>query len=168
MSTTFNAMTSRASTGSRHELLGRERERRELLALLARPDLTCLTLIGPGGVGKTRIAQQIARDASADSTEPFADGIWFVPLATVDDPQQVPPAILQVLGVELTDDPPAELLIGFLREREALLILDNLEQVIDCAPLVAAISADCRDVKIMATSRRPFRITGEQEYTLSP
>src|SRR4051794_10230779 len=153
---------------SRDAFLGREQETRDLLKLLARPDLACLTVLGPGGVGKTRLLTQVAEQLAHDRREPFPDGIWFVPLATVTEPDRVPVAVARVLDLELGDEPAAATVIEFLREREALLILDNLEQVIEAAPFVSDIAAECRDVKIVGTSRRPLRINGEQEYILAP
>ncbi|HKG26649.1 MAG TPA: NB-ARC domain-containing protein, partial [Thermomicrobiales bacterium] len=153
---------------ARDNFFGREDETRDILTLLARPDLACLTVLGPGGVGKTRLLTHVANVMAHDRREPFPDGIWFVPLATVTDPDRVPPVIALGLGLELTDEPAAVTVIEFLREREALLILDNVEQVIEVAPFVAEIAVACRDVKIVVTSRRPLRISGEQEYVLAP
>src|SRR5215213_6584953 len=153
---------------SRDAFLGREQETRDLLKLLARPDLACLTVLGPGGVGKTRLMTQVAEQLAHDRREPFPDGIWFVPLATVTDPNRVPMAVAHVLDLELGDEPASATVVEFLRERETLLILDNLEQVIEAAPFVAEIAAECCDVKIVVTSRRPLRINGEQEYILAP
>jgi non-specific serine/threonine protein kinase len=147
---------------------GRERETADVLDLLSRPDLACLTIVGPGGVGKTRLVQRVASTLAGDPRDPFPEGIWFVPLASVSDVARVPAAIGQVLSLELTDDDPLETLVSYLREREALLILDNVEQVIEIASLVARIAAECHDVKIIVTSRRPLRIGGEQEFALSP
>src|SRR5215211_985175 len=105
---------------ARDNFFGREDETRDILTLLARPDLACLTVLGPGGVGKTRLLTQIADLLAHDRREPFPDGIWFVPLATVTDPGRVPPAIAHVLDLELTDEPAAVTVVEYLREREAL------------------------------------------------
>lgn len=161
--TEFHLLSSR-----RDSFVGREQETRDVLRLLSRPDVACLTLLGPGGVGKTRLMTQVAATLKADAREPFADGIWFVPLAAVTDADRAPLVLAEVLGLELADEAPAAAVIDFLRERESLLILDNVEQVIEIGPFVAELATECRDVKIVVTSRRPLRISGEQEYALSP
>src|SRR5215211_8685145 len=153
---------------ARDNFFGREDETRDILTLLARPNLACLTVLGPGGVGKTRLLAHVATVMAHDRREPFPDGIWFVPLATVTDPNRVPMAVAHVLDLELGDEPASATVVEFLREREAMLILDNLEQVIEAAPFVAEIAAECCDVKIVVTSRRPLRINGEKEYILAP
>ncbi len=161
-------MNRRPSPIPRDGFFGRESETAEVLELLARPDISCLTILGPGGVGKTRLAMQIAHALSIQPVEPFPEGIWFVQLASINDPTLVPGQIAEVLDLELSDESPVESLISFLRERESLLILDNIEQVIEIADLVSRIASECQDVKIVATSRRSLRISGEQEYTLAP
>jgi predicted ATPase len=128
-------------------LIGREDELREIHELLAEVQL--LTLTGAGGSGKTRLALQ----AAADLAEAFADGVWFVPLATVTDPRLVEPTIEQVLGVR---DGLAE----SLRGKRLLLLLDNLEQLLpDVAPIVASLNAT-----VLATSRERLNLAAEQEY----
>jgi len=111
---------------------------------------------------------QIAHALSQLSVEPFPEGIWFVQLASISDPNLVPGQIAEALDLELSDSSPVDSLLSYLREREALLILDNIEQVIEIADLISRIAAECPDVKIVATSRRSLRFSGEQEYTLAP
>jgi len=115
-------MNRRPAPVSRDGFFGRESESAELLELLARPDTSCLTILGPGGVGKTRLAMQIAHALSQLSVEPFPEGIWFVQLASISDPNLVPGQIAEALDLELSDSSPVDSLLSYLREREALLI----------------------------------------------
>ena len=141
--------------------VGRERELVEAGELLARDDVRLLTLIGPGGTGKTRLALQLAGGAS----ERFTDGAAFVQLAPVRDPELVVPAVAQTLG--LRDQPgesALETLSDYLRGKELLLVLDNFEQVLAAAPAVATLLAEAPGLKLLATSRTPLRLSGERAY----
>ncbi|MFN2519682.1 MAG: adenylate/guanylate cyclase domain-containing protein [Candidatus Limnocylindria bacterium] len=120
-----------------------------------------LTLTGPGGTGKTRLAICLARMVA----ERFADGVAFVPLAVASSAEQIPNAIAQTLGIpEATDRPMFEVVREHLRERQMLLVLDNLEQIPDAAPAVADLFATSKGVRIVATSRGPLHLSGEQEF----
>ena len=146
-------------------LVGREREVAALYALLMRPDSPLVTLVGPGGVGKTRLVVRVAEEVA----DAFPDGVGFVPLAPIRDPALVLPAIAQALGVrEAGDRPLADQLVGLLRDRELLLVLDNLEQVLSAAPRIAALLAACSRLTVLATSRAPLRVSGERTFDVPP
>jgi predicted ATPase len=124
-----------------------------------------LTLTGPGGVGKTRLALRIAEDVASS----FADGVAFVPLASIVDAGLVLPTIARELGLrEGRGQAPREVLSTFLRQRHLLLVLDNLEQVRACAPQLAALLTACPRLAMLVTSRALLHIGGEQRYAVAP
>jgi predicted ATPase/class 3 adenylate cyclase len=146
-------------------LVGREREVGEIAYRVRSEEVRLLTLTGPGGAGKTRLALQ----AGADLLEGFDDGAFFIALATITDPAQVPSAIAGPLGVkESAEQPLLESLKSYLHHKHLLLVLDNFEQVLDGAPIVAELLAACDKLKVLATSRIPLRLYGEQEYPVPP
>jgi predicted ATPase/class 3 adenylate cyclase len=135
-------------------LVGREQELTELCGLLEN-GTRLVTLTGAGGSGKTRLALQVAAELSED----FGDGVFFVPLAPVQDPELVAPTIEQAAGLrELAE----------LRHAEVLLVLDNMEHLLASTEFVSALLGDAPSVKLLATSRAPLRLTGEHEYSLDP
>jgi predicted ATPase/class 3 adenylate cyclase len=146
-------------------LVGRERELKEVRDLLRTEGVRLLTLMGPGGIGKTRLGLQVA----AELLDEFEDGVFFVALAPIIDPALVASAIAEPLGVvEAGDQPLEESLKGYLRGKELLLLLDNFEQVLAGAPLVGELLSVCPKLKVLATSRSVLRIYGEQEYPVPP
>src|SRR5215218_1063059 len=145
-------------------LIGRQREVEAVCARLRSTETRLMTLVGPGGTGKTRVALQ----AAAELVEDFEDGVFFVPLAAITDPALVAPTIARVLGLsEGGAQPPEELLGGYLREKQMLLLLDNLEQVIESASVVDALLSSAAKLKILATSRTPLGLYGEPEFSLT-
>jgi predicted ATPase/DNA-binding XRE family transcriptional regulator len=142
-------------------LVGRERETEEVRGLLARPDVRLVTLTGIGGVGKTRLAVEIAREVAPL----FPDGLTFLELAPLADPSLVVPTVLRSLHLpEPQGRTPREAVIDHLRDRIFLLVLDNLEHLVEAAPEVAALVEACPGLVVLATSRAPLRIRGEIEY----
>lgn len=146
-------------------LIGREQEVATACALLRRPEVRLLTLVGTGGVGKTRLGIEIATELAGD----FADGVRFVSLGPIRDPDLVLPTVAQALGLrESGEQPFIEQLIASLQEKELLLSLDNFEQVIDAAPMLTVLLGRCLALKILVTSREALRVRGEQEFPVSP
>jgi predicted ATPase/class 3 adenylate cyclase len=143
--------------------IGRAREVAEGVRLLA--NTRVLTLTGPGGTGKTRLSLQIASHTVAD----FPGGTTFVALAPIQDAAHVAPAISQALGLDDGSPVPhADRIAAYLADRKALLVLDNFEQVLDAAPVVADLVRRCPHVKILVSSRAPLHISGEQEMPVPP
>jgi non-specific serine/threonine protein kinase len=145
-------------------LIGRQRELRLADRLDPHANERLFTITGPGGVGKTRLALQIA----AELVDRFDDGVYFVDLAPVVDPGVVASTIVQTLGIlQSGTQPVEETLARYLRERE-LLLLDNFEQVLDAAPVVSRLLSVCPRLRVLVTSRAPLHIRGEHEAPLDP
>jgi predicted ATPase/class 3 adenylate cyclase/uncharacterized protein HemY len=146
-------------------LIGREREVRECSDLLRRADVWLLTLTGPAGTGKTRVALQVA----AELAEEFSGGVFFVPLDTVTDPALVASAIARTLGLrEAQGHTMLSGLKDYLRDRQLLLVLDNFEQVVEAGPVVAELLEAAPELKVLVTSRTPLHLTVEHEYHVPP
>jgi len=144
--------------------VGRSEAVDEVAGLLGQHRL--VTVTGPGGVGKTRLGCEVARQVAGR----FADGVWLAELAAVGDPARVVAAVAAVLGIrELPSVAAADALAQALARRQLLLVLDNCEHVIDAAAeLCGRLLLGADDVRVLATSREPLRISGEARYRLAP
>jgi predicted ATPase/DNA-binding XRE family transcriptional regulator len=146
-------------------LIGRERDAAEVRRRLLRDDTRLVMLVGPPGIGKTRLVLRVA----ADIHDCFDDGVFFVPLASITSPELVPPTILQTLGLkESGRQSPLDHLSDYLSDKLLLLVLDNLEQVIAVAPMIAKLLAACPLLKILATSRVALRVRAERQFHVPP
>lgn len=143
--------------------IGRDDQVQEAKDLLARSRL--LTLTGPGGMGKTRLSLAIA----ADVLDRFPDGVYFVPLAAVHDPELVPSAIAQALSIQTTGNRrPLESLLEYLRDRRLLLVLDNFEQLLAAAGITTTLLEGSPGLRVLVSSRAVLRVYGEQEFPVPP
>jgi predicted ATPase len=146
-------------------LIGREEAVEEVRQLVEQDGVRMVTLVGPGGSGKTRLALQVANEL----TEAFPQGVWFVSLAPVHDASLVPQSIMQALNIMSSPMMTAiENLVKYLRYKQLLLILDNFEQVVDAATSVDELLASVPGLKVLATSRKSLRLSGEHEYGVLP
>jgi predicted ATPase len=146
-------------------LVGRGQELGSIERMLRDASVRLLTLTGPGGIGKTRLAIAAAGRVS----DAFPDGVLFVDFSPVHDPSLVPHTIAQALGVRDTGDAPiAEKLTMALRDRRMLLLLDNFEQIVDAAPTLADLLADAPNISLLVTSRSLLRLSAEQSYLVGP
>ena len=145
-------------------LLGRESEAATLRQILSR-EVRLVTITGPGGVGKTSLALHVAQAVQ----DAFADGVFFISLAPINDPTLIVPTIVHTLSLP---ESPERLLFDslkdYLRDRQVLLLLDNFEQINSAAPLLTELLSTCARLKLLVTSREALRVRGEQEFQLSP
>jgi predicted ATPase len=146
-------------------LVGREAEIAHVSTLIEREGARLVTLTGPGGTGKTRLALAVA----AEALDAFPDGVWFVDLAPLTDPALVVPGIAAVLGVrEMGGQALLQTVVAFLASKRLLLVLDNFEQVLDAAPQVADLLMACPQLSILVTSREPLQVRAEQQVPVAP
>lgn len=146
-------------------MLGRDVEQAAIAHLLQQPAIRLLTLVGTGGVGKTRLAVDVATQQLAV----FADGIFAVDLATLRDPAEVASAIAQAIGIiEDNTKLVLERVCGWLGERQTLLLLDNFEHLLHAASVVSTLLAACPRLKCLVTSRSPLHLRGEHIFTVEP
>lgn len=144
---------------------GREREVREIVELMRSGTAQLLTLTGPGGTGKTRLAIQAASELLDD----FADGVFLVELAPLTDPRLLPAVIAAALGLrEEAGQSPRESVVAFLHDKRLLLVLDNFEHMLAAAPFVSDLLVAAPKVAVIATSRAPLRLRAERQYPVPP
>ena len=146
-------------------LIGREKESAALLALLRRDDVRLVTLMGPPGIGKSRLAVHAANALGSD----FEGNVFFISLASVSNPILVTQKIAQALGMcEGGCSSPVDLLVPALKDRKALLVLDTFEQVLDAAPALLELLRACPQLKILVTASAPLHLSGERRFLLHP
>lgn len=145
-------------------LIGREREAATVAAQLRQDDVRLVTLLGAGGIGKTRLALEVAARLAPD----YEAGVQFVDLTRIRDPHLLAPAIATELGLRASGRrPPLEELEGYLRSRRVLLVLDNFEHVADAAPVVSELLQSAPRVKALVTSRTVLRVRGEHQFVVT-
>jgi predicted ATPase/class 3 adenylate cyclase/DNA-binding CsgD family transcriptional regulator len=146
-------------------LFARATELHNLEDVFRNPDVRLLTLVGAGGIGKTRLAIALAKQLASS----FANGVWFVDLSSTYDPTLVLHTVARALGIQVAGSrTPLEHVQDYLRGYHAVLVLDNFEQVLDAAPDVARLLNECPDIKILATSREPLRLRWERAAPVRP
>ncbi len=149
----------------RTAFIGRHKEIRTVSDLLRDPSVRLLTMSGPPGIGKTRLSLRVAEELVLE----FDDGVTFIPLALIRDPDLVASSIAQALGIhDAGGQPLMDSLKNYLKDKRALLVLDNFEQVMSAAPLVAELLSEARWLKVLVTSREILHTYGEYEFPVPP
>lgn len=141
--------------------LGREREQAELQGLLRSPEARLITVLGAGGMGKSRLAVESVRDLLAQQPGQFLHGVYFAPLAGLNNPQLLPSFLAQILGLEVGDQEPATLVMEWLAPRESLLLLDNFEPFVEQADWLGELLAAAPQLELLITSQEPLRLQEE-------
>jgi predicted ATPase/DNA-binding XRE family transcriptional regulator len=146
-------------------LIGREQDTARILSLLRQSDVRLMNLVGPGGVGKTRLAKQVASALSDD----FANGTLFVDMVPVSNPERVPLVIAQALELrEGSGESIRDRLIGSLQKKQILLLLDSFERALEAAPFLSELLERCPRLKVLVTSRASLRLHEEREFQVQP
>ena len=147
------------------QIIGRDEDLANLKQLISKPEVSFINILGAGGTGKTTIAIHLAHQI----VDNFTDGVIFISLAPVTDSALVASTIAGVLGLQDSGkEPIQQLLTEFLTDKNMLLVLDNFEQIVEAANIVSGIITNCKNVKIIVTSRATLHIRGEYIYNLSP
>lgn len=146
-------------------LIGRDKEIAAIEKLLRNDQVRLLTIVGPGGVGKTRLALKVANDL----VDEFDDGVFFVSLADIRDYSLIIPIIAQVLNIhEIGVQTSMQQIIECLESKKTLLVVDNFEQVVQAAPQISPLLTQCPLVTLLITSRVPLRVNGENQFPVLP
>lgn len=149
----------------RYPLIGREKEMEYIAGLLSQQKSGLITLTGPGGTGKTALALNLAHQLK----ERFEDGIFFIPLASVNNKNELAPTVIQKIGLSDTGRlSPHDALSVYLSDKKALLVLDNFEQIAGAALQIASLLEKCPDLGVLVTSRTPLHIRGERTVFINP
>jgi predicted ATPase len=147
--------------------VGRTKDTQAIQGLLADPTCRLLTLIGPGGIGKTRLSLHILQSIADTDNPDYADGVYFVPLQSLDAPNLIIRAIAKELDFSFFPGDPQQQLLDYLCDKRLLLLLDNLEHLLEGAEVISAILSHAAGVRVLATSREALNLQEEWLYSVS-